>query len=58
MNVSSAGGASPKPAVPTSEAKENPAVPDHDGDADDGAQAVAAKAPRAPGTGSAVDKTA
>jgi len=58
MNVSSAGGASPRPAAVSSEAKENPAVPDHDGDADDGPKAVAAKAPPSPGTGAVVDKTA
>ena len=57
MNISSVAAGPPKTAA-TSEARENPAVPDHDGDADDGAQSVAAKAPPPPGTGNVVDKTA
>jgi len=57
MNVSSVAAGPPKTAA-TSEARENPAVPDHDGDADDHAQAVATKAPPPPGTGKVVDKTA
>jgi len=57
MNISSAATPPPK-TVPPSEARESAAVADHDGDADDGAQAVATKAPPAPGTGNVVDKTA
>jgi len=57
VNISSVATAPPK-TVPPSEARESAAVADHDGDADDGVQAVATKAPPAPETGNVVDKTA
>jgi hypothetical protein len=61
MNISSAGAASiartQQPAA-SSEAAEVKGAPDHDGDADDAAPAVQAKAALPPNVGQAVDKTA
>jgi len=58
MNVSNATASAPLKPTATIEAKENPAVPDHDNDGDDAPAAIATKAPPAPGTGTTVDKSA